>query len=316
MTDEKIQKIKRLIARFLEHVAMEHGSPYTIRNYRYGLRPFLDFLRGQDEEDLARVTADTVYRYQMHLYAAQTRDRPLSLNTQCGRLTVVRSFFRYLVQRGHVWADPTSGLELPRPKKGLPRGVMTRREVEKVLAQPDPDTPLGLRDKAILEVLYSTGLRNGELRNLTVQDVDIAQEELRVREGKGGRDRVLPLGEIAARYVEQYAKHARPVLAGKNPEPVPFLFVNHQGRKLGDNALNYPIVQKYVKRARLSKRVTPHSFRHTCATHMLKGRANIRHIQALLGHKSLETTQIYTRVEVGDLKREHRRTHPRERPRG
>jgi integrase/recombinase XerD len=191
---------------------------------------------------------------------------------------------------------------------------MTLREVERMLAVPDVETPLGLRNRAILELLYSSGLRSSEARNLTLYDVNTGQGEALVREGKGGKDRVVPVGEVAAKYIELYVKEARPKIL-KGYEDSGYLFLGGRGGKMGATTLNETIVKRYVREAGIKKPVTTHGMRHTCATHLLKGRANIRHIQALLGHRSLESTQIYTRVEVGDLKRELRRCHPRERPR-
>ena len=316
MTEEEIQKITLFMERFLEHITTERYSSLTVQGYRQHLNVFREFLRGQDEESLTSITGETLYRYQIHVYTSRWKGKPLSLNTQCGRLVAVRSFFRYLAKRGNILSDPAGGLELPRQKRGLPRGVMTRREVEKILKAPDMDKPLGLRDKAILEVLYSTGIRHAELINLTVPDVDLVERELCIRNGKGGRDRVVPLGELATSYVAQYIKKVRPALTAKRPESAPNLFLTRNGRPFLPCMTNTIVVQRYAREAGISKHITPHSFRHTCATHMLQGRASIRHIQALLGHKSLETTQIYTQVAIGDLKREHRRTHPREQAKG
>ena len=313
MIDTELTRAKLLIARFLESIAQQNFSRYTIRNYRHDLGVFLCFLCGEDVEALANVTPTTLHQYQTHLYAKKKKggEAPLSLNTQCARLTAVRSWFRWLTQRGFVMTDPASGLTLPKQKRTIPHDVPTRQEVEKILNQPNVDTSLGFRDKTILEILYSTGIRNGELLNLAIHDVDVKERELRVRCGKGQKDRVVPLGDIAAHSLTQYLDHIRPVLAKRHPENSQ-LFLSCNGLPLSGCVVNDLIVKKYVRRAKLAKHITPHSFRHACATHMLKNRANIRHIQALLGHKSLETTQIYTRVEVGDLKREHRRTHPRE----
>ena len=316
MDEREILKIERRVSQFEEHLAMENYSPLTILGYVKDLRFFLRYLQTLDVRDLTAVTGDSLYKYQLHVYQEKHKDKSLSLMTQRGRLVAVRSFFHYLLKRGRILTDPASGLELPRVKKRLPRGVMTVREVNKILAQPDVDTPLGLRDKALLEVLYTTGMRNGELRNLTLHDVDLESRELRINDGKGQKDRVVPLGEIAAHYVAQYLDRARPALVGKRPDAAARLFISRRGRPLDPLVVNDRIIRKYVHQAGITKHVTAHGFRHTCATHMLKGRANIRHIQALLGHKSLDTTQMYTHVEVGDLKREHRRTHPREQDRG
>lgn len=315
MDEKGIQKTKRLILQFKEHVAMQNYSPRTTSGYAYELRAFLAFLREREESTLADVTAETLYQYQLHLYQQKPKGKPLSLSTQSNRLVSVRAFFRYLTRRGRLLADPASTLAMPKVKRSLPRGIMTTNEIQKILAQPNPDTALGMRDKAILETLYSTGIRNAELRALALYDANVADGELRVTNGKGQKDRVVPLGEIASHYVSNYIKHARPDLAARAGTASPALFLSQKGRKMSDKTLGECVVAKYVRLAKINKPITPHSFRHTCATHMLKGHANIRHIQALLGHKGIDSTQIYTQVEVGDLKKEHRRCHPREQPR-
>ncbi|MBI4846816.1 MAG: tyrosine-type recombinase/integrase [Candidatus Omnitrophica bacterium] len=244
----------------------------------------------------------------------------------------LRSFFRYLAKSNQILYDPAVELELPKTRKNIPRDIMSKKEILKILNQPDPDNVLGSRDKAILELLYSTGIRNQELRNLCIYDIDIANNYLRVTRGKGKKDRVIPLGEIAATYVEEYLNHSRPKLLspvrskspkvhaapmtgtsnGVNKEETNILFLTKHGRTMKNNGL-IETIKKYAAKAKLEKHITPHSFRHTCATHLLKNNASLRHIQELLGHASIESTQIYTRVDISDLKRAHKRYHPRER---
>jgi integrase/recombinase XerD len=310
--EREVLRIKHLMGKYFEHLEMENYSPTTIETYRSHLNPFLRFLADRgDVENLSAVTGETLHQYQMEVHGERIRGRPMTVATHCHRLVAVRSLFRYLARRGAILSDPAGCLELPRLPETLPRRVLTVREMEKILRAPDVDRPLGLRDRAIMELLYSTGIRNAELRALNVGDVDPRNNQVHVTQGKGRRDRVLPLGEIAGSYVERYLEDARPTLT-KGWEPTAALFVNHQGRRLGDCGLIYCVVGRYARAAKLAG-VTPHVFRHTCATHMLKGRANIRHIQELLGHRSLTSTQRYTRLEITDLKREHRRCHPRER---
>lgn len=315
MDEGEILKIERLIVKFGDHLRAINRSSFTVKSYLFRLKMFVGFLREREEEGIAAVTRDTLYHYQMSLCGLRKKDgRPAGLNHQAGFLVAVRAFFRFLAGRGFVLSDPTSVLEFPRIPRGLPHGVMTAREVEKILSRPDVDTALGMRDKAILELLYSTGIRNAELRNLAVADVNIADQEITIRRGKGGADRVLPTGEIAAKCLEHYLRESRPKLVGKQPDPPKALFVSFRGSRLPHTGLG-GIVRRHVRAAGVVKPVTPHGFRHTCATHMLKGRASLRHIQELLGHRSLNTTERYTHVEAGDLKREHRRTHPREQAR-
>jgi integrase/recombinase XerD len=312
MDEEETGKIKRLTVKYEEHLETENYTLNAIKSYRSHLIRFLKFLAGEsDVADLHAVTRETLHRYQMHLHQDRPKGKPLAITTQHRCLVCVRAFFRYLAKTQIILGDPSSAMELPRLPETLPRTVMTAKQVDKILNAPDVDTSLGLRDKAIMELLYSTGIRNAELRNLDMGDVDAANNQVVIHQGKGRRDRVVPLGEVAGAYVAQYIREARGRLTKGTPTAA--LFVNHRGVRLGECGLIYNIVGKYAAREKLPARVTPHVFRHTCATHMLRGRANIRHIQELLGHRSLETTQRYTRLEIIDLKKEHRRCHPRER---
>ena len=238
----------------------------------------------------------------------------MSIATQAARLSVVRSFFRYLVKSDVLLYDPSAGLELPKRKGILPRSILSKQEVARLLAAPDATTPLGLRDRAMIEVLYSTGIRNAELRALQVYDLDLERGLLRVNEGKNAKDRVVPLGEVACTWLREYLGEARPrLLAGhRDAGGEPTVFLSKNGKRLVPLGVLYPL-KKHARKAGIERVVTPHTLRHTFATHLLAGHADIRHIQAMLGHASVATTQIYTRVEVTDLKAVHRRCHPRER---
>jgi integrase/recombinase XerD len=316
MEEREIQRIRRLIIQYREHLKLTGYSERTQELYPGQLRFFVDFLKGEEVGGLADVTREVVYRYQMSLPGQRGRGGgSMTLESQHCRLSILRHFFRYLERQGRVLHDPTSSLELPRRTRHIPRHVITPREMNRLLNQPDADKPRELRDKAMLEVLYSTGIRNAELRHLKVRDVDLGEREVRINDGKGGKDRVTPLGEVAAKYLELYIEEARPRILRTARERSPdFLFISKNGYRLSHTCLS-DIINKYAGRARIGRRLTAHQFRHACATHMLRGHADLRHIQALLGHKNIVTTQIYTHVEVGDLKREHRRTHPREQSR-
>ena len=313
MKEDELNKVRRLIAQYREHLAMGNYAARTVHDYPCQLKTFVEFLSGEDVESVAEITPETISRYQTHLYERKKRrtEEPLSLRSQSFKLTVLRQFFRYLLDQDKIMTDPTRKLDMPRIKKGLPRTVMTGQEIRRILAQPDADTPLGLRDKAILELLYSTGMRNSELRNLKVYDVDTINREVRINQGKGRKDRVIPMGSIAAGYVEEYIQNARGnMVKGKTK----LLFISKNGKQITPANMVW-LVEKYARAAQIRKRITPHIFRHTCATHLLKQRASLRHIQELLGHTTLSTVQYYTQLEISDLKREIHRCHPRERVR-
>jgi len=269
---------------------------------------FLDWLSGKGIA-LLEVQAKDLHAYQTHLYAfRRTNGRPYAAAYQGTRLVVLKHLFRFLYRRSYLLHDPGADIELPRLEKRLPRTILTCAEVRKLIEEPDAKTPRGLRDRAILETLYGTGIRVTELCNLTPYDVDTEERVLRVLLGKGGKDRNVPLTRAAAEAIDVYLVKGRPKLVGH--QKVRFLFLQDRGGKM-DRATASRIVQTWAVEAGLKKHVTPHTLRHTVATHLLKGRADIRHIQALLGHASLGTTQRYTRVEVSDLKAVIDRAHPR-----
>lgn len=223
-------------------------------------------------------------------------------------LGVVRSFLRWGTRTGHLFEDPAGDLVLRKPPTSL-RHIPTVAEMERLLAAPDPSTRTGLRDRAILETLYGCGLRRGEAAGLDVSDVDLAGGSLRVRQGKAGKSRLVPLGEHLAAVLDDYLERTRPGFESAPGEKA--LFLSQQGLRLGTQSLGI-IVRKAASKAGLG-RVTPHLLRHACATHLLEAGADIRYIQELLGHEHLSTTQIYTSICPVDVVREHRRTHPRAR---
>jgi integrase/recombinase XerD len=233
---------------------------------------------------------------------------PYSIPEQHHRIAVVKKLFRFLCRRGYVLSDPSGPVEYPRPEKRLPRGVLARDEARRLVEAPDLSTPLGLRDRAILEVFYGTGIRAGELAKLKTTDVDIEDRILRVLLGKGRKDRNVPLTRAAAEAVERYLVDGRPRIRGAVHSR--WLFLALRGGRMYDSLLNN-VVQDAAKKAGIEKHVTCHTLRHSCATHLLKGGADIRYIQALLGHACLGSTERYTQVEISDLSKVVRRAHPR-----
>jgi len=315
MSHDACPMLDRLIDRFLDHIQVLAWSPKTIVSYRTHLGVFCRYLASElSATDIGAVTSETLLQYQTRLYEwTDAKGRGRSVATQAGRLSALRSFFRFLVRTNVLQSDPSSTLVLPKRRHTLPRSILTKREVKRLLAAPDPTIPLGLRDRAILEVLYSTGVRNAELRSLKFYDLDFHRGIARINQGKNGMDRVVPLGRAASIWVRQYLELARPRLRGSaHPETLgkETVFISRTGRPLDGQGVIYAL-RKYGRQARIRKKITPHTLRHTCATHMLAGRADLRHIQAMLGHRSIASTQIYTQVEITDLKAVHRRCHPR-----
>jgi integrase/recombinase XerD len=247
--------------------------------------------------------------YLNDLVALRKKDgKPYSLGFQHNRLTALKSFFRFLYQNGYLLHDPSSSLEYHLKERRLPRTILTPREAFRLIESARDRSPAGVRDRAVLETFYAIGIRVSELANLTVTDVDTEERLLRIVLGKGRKDRNVPLTAAAAEAIAVYLERGRPQLAGARLAP--YLFLADKGGRL-QRAVVARIVRRYATRARIKKRVTSHTFRHSVATHLLQGHADIRHIQMLLGHGSLQTTQRYTRVEISDLKKVIARAHPR-----
>jgi integrase/recombinase XerD len=293
----------------LEHLAVVGRSPRTVLTARAHLRWFFQWCEARGIVRAEEVTRPILERYQRHLfyYRQAANGRPLSSVSQALRLTMVRGLFRYLVRQGVLLANPASELELPKQRVRLPRDVLSKEEAEAVLLQPDIAQPLGLRDRAMLEVLYGAGLRRLELVGLDVFDIDRSRGIVHVRHGKGDKERLVPMGERALFWVEKYMEGARALLLTAASGEA--LFLSRLGERLGGDRVT-ACVKGYVAASGIAKRSSCHGFRHTMATLMLEGGADIRFVQAMLGHESLDATQIYTRVAVGMLSEVHARTHP------
>jgi integrase/recombinase XerD len=290
-------------------------APGTVRYRRIYLGQLLAWLEARNITTPQRVTPALLTEYLVHLKSRVTgynraAPSPLSVKTLAAEASVLRSFFAWLAKRRVLLFNPAEHLVLGDRTEPLPKTVLSEREVQALLSAPGLDA-IGLRDRAILETFYSTGLRRAELGRLDLYDVDQPSEIVRVRQGKGGKDRYVPIGARALAVVRRYLHEARPELVATQKEPA--LFVDAVfGRRLKASTLNL-IVRKRGEAAGIGRHVTPHVLRHTCATHLLQGGADLRHVQAILGHASIATTQVYTRVAVQDLAAVHRRHHPRRR---
>jgi len=265
---------------------------------------------------LSDVTIDLVSYFRDHEMTRERKCRgPGRLAGATVRRTValLRGFFRYLVRRGVLLLDPAVDLAGPRRQRTLPRDVPTARQMKSLLASPDTESALGKRDLAVLELFYSSGLRNAELCALLLADLDLVARTVFVRKGKGGHERLVPIGRKAARALSSYLA-VHDALAhrshGDRLSPDRPLFLNRVGRPLNPETVRR-LMARHLAKTRLQVKATPHSLRHACATHLLKGGAGIRQIQLLLGHQRLDSTQVYTRVVTTDLRRMLDRHHPR-----
>lgn len=283
-------------------------SERTVENREDGLRAFIAWAYERGLTRPQEITRPILERYQRHLFLyRKANGEPLSVRSQHVRTTPIRALFKWLARGNHVLYNPASDLELPRMERRLPRHVLNVREVECVLAQPDLATPIGVRDRAILETFYSTGIRRMELINLGLTDIDAERGTLMVRQGKGKKDRMIPIGSRALAWIGKYTDDVRPELACGLDEGT--LFLTTLGEPFVPNRMTQ-LVRNYVEAADLGKRGSCHLLRHTMATLMLEGGADIRFIQAMLGHAELSTTQIYTQVSIRMLKQIHTATHP------
>jgi integrase/recombinase XerD len=295
-----VHTLPALIQEHLAWLAATNYARATVKSRRSALLAFARWAEIRGVTHPWQVTLSVLERYQQALAQLRRPDgRPLSWGAQAQHLLALKLFLSWCTRTHVVRTNPARELQLPRRPQRLPRAVLTAAEAEQVLAQPDCTEPLGLRDRAILETLYSTGLRRLEVLTLTLADVDPERGVVLVREGKGQKDRVVPIGQRALDWIDGYLREARPLLVV--PPDLGVLFLTRRGRRLRPNRLT-ELVHRYVQAAGLGKQGSCHLFRHTMATLLLEGGADIRHIQAMLGHAELSTTALYTRVSVARLK--------------
>lgn len=295
------------LEQFIEHLQILNYSKATVEGYSKILKYFGTFLSDLYVKSIYDVTERHIRLYQKSLTEREVRGRPFSIKSQRGYLSAVKSLFRYLHRLGTVKDDPALRIELPRPDRQLPRGILEPAEMKKLLAAPDLNTSVGIRNRAILELFYSSAVRLSELISLQLKDMNLMGCECIVQ-GKGGKEAIVPFGKSARSALDNWLTFARPRLIR---EENGYLFVTSRGKRLGGREVRF-MVSNYAKDAGIEKPCSPHGLRHSCATHLLKGGADVRHIQRLLRHESLNTTQIYTRVDVSDLKEAQRKFHPRE----
>lgn len=302
------QGMVALLNQFFQWMQVKNFSAETIETRQRHLVYFVEWAAARGITQPAEVTKPVVERYQRYLYHYRKRNGdPLSFQCQNARLVSLRCWFRWLARTSHVLYNPAADIELPNLERRLPKHVLTASQAEQVINQPDITTRLGIRDRAILETLYSTGLRRKEMVSLRPYDVDAERGTLIVRLGKGKKDRVVPIGERALAWIERYVVEVRPSLV--TGDRADMLFLTCRGNPFTSNRMT-DIVRKYVNAADIGKKGSCHLFRHTMATLMLDNGADIRFIQAILGHSRLETTEIYTHVSIRKLKEIHTATHP------
>jgi integrase/recombinase XerD len=306
-----VDGIAREAERYLDHLTVERGlSDHTLAAYRRDLRRYVAFLSTRDVSRADAVEEGAVRSFVASLSASThgPQDRPYRATSVARALSTVRSFHRFLVREGVTDRDPAAAVPQPRLPRSLPHPIPVD-EVRRLLDAPDPTTPTGLRDRAILELLYGSGLRISELTGLDVDDLELDAGSVRVL-GKGGKEREVPLGSFAREAIGAYLTGGRPALASSTSRGA--LFLNARGGRLSRQSCAR-LLGRYVRLAGIERRVTLHSLRHSFATHLLDGGADVRVVQELLGHASVATTQIYTLVTSRHLREVYERSHPRAR---
>jgi len=294
--------LEKIVADYLDFLNVERGlADNTIDSYRTDLEGFVAFCRKYNLHTLEKTNKDVIMSY---LFQLQVGGK--SPATIARRLAAVKSFYRYVAAEGILPRDPSSRLDTPKLPQKLPR-VLSVKEVDLLLGQPILGEPPGLRDKAMLELLYATGIRVSELVSLDLERLSLQHRCIRCL-GKGSKERMVPLGDVAAHYLTEYLKRGRCKLV--KPGATTALFVNQRGGRLTRQGF-WKIIKKYAVKANIGARITPHTLRHSFATHLLENGADIRSVQELLGHADISTTQIYTHLTKKRLREVYDRTHPR-----
>jgi integrase/recombinase XerD len=296
--------------RFLEYLKVKGYKTDTIKYTDIHIGQFNLWLLDNNIKDIREVTSNIIYNYQLYLTNTHRRKDGMNISslTVLSKLSSLRKYFQFLQKQKFILLDPTLNLELPKMRDYLPKNILTQQEIIHLLQLPNPNTPIGIRDKAILELLYSSGIRRTELVNLSLYDANLKDQTLHIRQPKNKRDRIIPFGDKAAESIEKYLLSSRPKLTQSHNEKS--LFLTQYGRQIKRHSLNY-IIKLYSDKMKLDRRITPHCIRHTFATHLLQNGANLATIQRLLGHTRLKTTQIYTRISPEDLRQTIKQYHPR-----
>ncbi len=300
---------KLLIHQFMQSLRMRNCSERTIRSWDYVVRRFVNWCSERGIQFMEEVTHDHLAAYRRHLfhYRNPKTGNALKFDTQAHYLTPVRRWFGWMKDQSIIENNPADNLELPKPEERLPTGTLSAAEVETLLNEPDTTTWLGLRDRAILETLYSTGIRASELTDLDVYDINAERQVAVIRQGKNKKDRVVPIGTRALTWINKWTEDIRPDLVSESSAQA--LFVSKNGHRMCPNYLSY-VVRKYLTAAGVTHRGSCHLLRHTAATLMMENGADLFALQMFLGHSRINTTQIYTHVSIKRLQEIHRKTHP------
>jgi integrase/recombinase XerC len=299
-----LPNIENHVDEFLTHLRVNQNySEHTLESYGLDLRQFIEFLTAKNYSDMEALNY-LVFRS----YLADLKANNLARTTIARKLSCLRSFFKFLCRQGYLAQNPLMSVATPKRERKLPE-FLYLEELNQLLSLPDGNTPLGIRDQAILELFYSSGLRLQEVVNLQVADLDLSRSYVKVF-GKGSKERIVPLGGAARRSIERYLTEVRPQLIAKNGKETKALFLNYQGTRLSGRSIQR-LFSKYIKQLALDRKISPHTLRHTFATHLLENGADLRVVQELLGHVDLSSTQIYTHLTKERIRAVYLKSHPR-----
>ena len=295
-------EMEQLLDQFLHYLIVEKGlSKNTIEAYSHDLNQFLNHLKGKGTQEIGEVD-----KFDVRGFLLALKRKNLSTKSILRNLVAIRTFYKFLIQEGILETNPIEQLESPKVAKTLPE-ILTLKEIEKLLEQPNLQTPLGIRDRAMLEILYATGMRVSELTHLPTHQVNLEGGYVLIF-GKGSKERIVPLGGEAMKWITLYLNTVRGILSKGRENSS--LFINRSGKGMSRQGF-WKNLKNYAKKAGLRKRITPHLLRHSFASHLLEGGADLRSVQMMLGHVDISTTQIYTHVTGERLKKIHHRYHPR-----
>jgi len=308
-------KFENHLTQFQEYLESDHFSQRTIETYCAYAQRFVSFLDKYYPRitSFEKITKDIILDFQSYLVGyTNGKGQRLSNATQTLILRAVKKLFFFLIRQDFILKDPTTVITFPKEQQRLTRNIPSQEEVFDLLNHTRLRDPVSIRNRAIIELFYACGIRTSELCNLKTTDVDLKEQTVVIVNGKGGKSRLLPIGQYAACYIEQYVQKARKyMLKGKRDDPG-YLFLSQRGNSFNRSTINKTVMRTVTRNARLEKPLSCYSFRHGVASHLLANGVDITYISKLLGHESLNTTQRYLKVEIGDLKKMHSRYHPRE----
>lgn len=298
------KKYEHILDEYTTYLKIErHLAENTVKSYNSDLTKYVDYLKDNDIKDFAEVDRYTILGFLEYL-----KNSLKTSNTLIRYVSTLRKFHEYLFLEKMTSTNPMLKVDTPKKKKTLPK-VMSVEEVEKLLEVPDTTTDLGIRDRTILEVMYATGMRISEISHLTLDDLHLNMGIIQTI-GKGNKERIIPLGSVALDWLNRYLNNARQKLEMKNAQDIDYVFLNYRGGQISRQGL-WKVIKKLVQEAGITKNVTPHTLRHSFATHLLENGANLRIVQELLGHSDITTTQIYTHISTQRLNDIYNEYHPR-----